>query len=113
MGKSEAGKSGSAGRTFQSAGAENMCREVVVPLRKQQHRHIPAEVPMVPMGYERPSLGVGLNGGLEPETGPWSVKELGFFLKKLLNGCKHRQMKTDENFRKLFWLQPVPPRPWL
>lgn len=43
MERSEAGKGGSAGRTFQSVGAENICREVVVPFRNQQHRRIPAE----------------------------------------------------------------------
>lgn len=64
-------------------------------MRKQQHRHISAEVPRVlEMEYERHFLGVELNNRLEPETGPWSVKELRFFLKKLLNGCKQ---KTDKN----------------
>ena len=53
------------------------------------------EVPtVVKMGDERHCLAVGLNSRLESETGPWSVEELGFFLKKLLNGCKQ---KTDEN----------------
>lgn len=95
MERSEAGKGGSAGRTFQSVGAENTCREVVVPFRNQQHRRIPAEVPMVlETPYERHFLGVGLNGRLDPETSRWSVKELGFFLKNLLNHCKQ---KTDEN----------------
>lgn len=76
-------------------GTENICREVVVPFRNQQHRRIPAEVPKaLQTPSERHFLEVGLNGRLEPETRPWSVKELGFFLKNLLNGCKQ---KTDEN----------------
>lgn len=57
--------------------------------------YTPLEVPTVlEMGDERHCLAVGLNSRLESETGPWSVEELGFFLKKLLNGCKQ---KTDEN----------------